>query len=117
MFRYTKGSLETNHQLNLLNEQLKGIKKIESKPSNEQIVEAYVKCSGDISRVRNYLTQNTHKKVVTWTPLEDMALTEPDNSLEFQTLLQEKGWQEIVHRRSFLDVMPVFDLETVMPSS
>ena len=46
-----------------------------------------------------------------------MALTEPDGSLEFQTLLQEKGWQEIVNRRSFLDVMPVFDLETIMPSS
>ena len=30
-----------------------------------------------------------------WTALEDMALTEPQTSVEFQALLQEKGWHEI----------------------
>ena len=52
-----------------------------------------------------------HNKVITWSPLEDMALTEPDTSVEFQVLLQEKGWAEISDRRRFLKVRPVFECE------
>ena len=37
-----------------------------------------------------------------WTTLEDMALMEPDSSLEYMTLLQEKGWLEISKRKAFL---------------
>ena len=40
-----------------------------------------------------------------------MALTEPDTSVEFQVLLQEKGWVEISDRRAFLKVRPVFESE------
>ena len=50
---------------------------------------------------------------ITWSALEDMALTEPDTSVEFQVLLQEKGWVEIVNRRNFLKVRPVFEREVV----
>jgi len=51
------------------------------------------------------------KNVITWNSLEDMALMKPDNSPEFQTLLQEKGWQEISLRRKFLAAEPVFSAQ------
>lgn len=73
----------------------------------------FCRCSGVIERVSAYLdkTHKNHATVVTWSPLEDMALTEPDTSVEFQVLLQEKGWVEIVDRRRFLRVQPVFESE------
>ena len=46
-----------------------------------------------------------------WTALEDMALTEPQTSVEFQALLQEKGWHEVLDRRRFLRARPIFDKE------
>ena len=42
--------------------------------------------------MRMLLDEKNKKPVVTWSPLEDMALTEPDTSVEFQVLLLEKGW-------------------------
>ena len=68
----------------------------------------FAKCSGDERRLLKLLEGG---EVTLWTPLEDMALTEPDTSLEFQVLLQEKGWQEIVSRRNFLKAKPIFDQE------
>ena len=41
--------------------------------------------SGDVARMRIFL--EAKKAVVTWSPLEDMALMEPDTSVEFQVLL------------------------------
>jgi hypothetical protein len=35
------------------------------------------------------------KPVVDWNYLEDLALTKPEDSAEFQVLLQTKGWEEI----------------------
>lgn len=63
--------------------------------------------------MRAYLDSfdKNHHKVILWSPLEDMALTEPDTSVEFQVLLQEKGWVEISDRRAFLKVRPVFESE------
>ena len=81
--------------------------------SKEEICELYCRVSGVIDRIRSVLDPNDqkHQTVVTWSPLEDMALTEPDTSVEFQVLLQEKGWLEIVDRRQFLKVRPVFENE------
>ena len=42
--------------------------------------------------MRKHLDPKYKGRVVLWTPLEDMALTEPETSAEFQVLLQEKGW-------------------------
>ena len=42
------------------------------------------------------------KEVVEWTTLEDIALERPEDSPEFQVLLQTKGWKEIRIRREFL---------------
>ena len=89
----------------------------EFKRSKDDICEIFCKVSGDIDKMRLYLENKTiagnSKKLVTWSPLEDMALTEPDTSVEFQVLLQEKGWQEIVNRRKFLSVRPVFEQEII----
>ena len=52
-----------------------------------------------------------HSRVVTWNLLEDMALVEPENSPEFQVLLAEKGWNEILKRRRFLQCIPIFEQE------
>lgn len=59
--------------------------------------------------MRHLFDSHYKKPVVTWSALEDMALTEPDTSDEFKVLLLEKGWQEIVHRRNFLQVKPIFE--------
>lgn len=48
------------------------------------------------------------KPVVTWSTLEDLALAKPDDSPEFQVLLNEKGWNEIYVRRQFLAATPEF---------
>ena len=69
---------------------------VKFKKSKQEICEIYSKVSGEIEHIRNYLmndfTLKGGKKLITWSPLEDMALTEPDTSVEFQVLLQEKGW-------------------------
>ena len=41
----------------------------------------FASVSGDMSKIRDHLLKK--EAVMTWTPLEDMALTEPDNSVEF----------------------------------
>ncbi len=60
----------------------------------------YVAVSGQIRKVRDYLSGK--KGVVTWNALEDMALGKPDQSIEFQVLLEAKGREEITIRRTFL---------------
>lgn len=86
--------------------------------TKEEICDLFCRCSGNVSRIREYLDcySKTHHKVVLWSPLEDMALTEPDTSVEFQVLLQEKGWLEISERRAFLKVRPVFESEVAKTS-
>ena len=53
--------------------------------SIDEIVTVYCKTSGDADRTYEYIVNK--KKVPMWTPLEDMALMEPDTSLEYLTLL------------------------------
>lgn len=56
--------------------------------------------------MRDYLEG---KPVVEWNYLEDLALTKPEDTAEFQVLLQTKGWEEIQVRREFLQATPVND--------
>lgn len=44
--------------------------------------------------------------VVEWNFLEDLALTRPEESPEFQVLLSTKGLEEIKARRDFLQAVP-----------
>ena len=74
-----------------------------------KIVEVYTRVSGEADRTYAHLVKG--HKVSMWTPLEDMALMEPDNSMEYLTLLQEKGWLEISRRKTFLKVQPVIEQE------
>ena len=46
--------------------------------------------------------------IVTWSYLEDLALKKPEDSPEFQVLLQQKGIEEIDMRRQFLGAQPQF---------
>lgn len=88
--RFSAKSLE-NPELRILHAQIHNLK-TQLKLSNQEIVEAFIRTSGDTARMRLVLDPKNRKPVVTWSPLEDMALTEPDTSVEFQVLLQEKGW-------------------------
>ena len=66
--------------------------------------------SGDVNKIRKYYER---KPVITWNLLEDMALVEPDNSPEFQVLLAEKGYSEIIKRRKFLQCIPIYEQEII----
>ena len=44
--------------------------------------------------------------VIEWNYLEDLALTRPEDSPEFQILIQTKGIDEIRVRREFLQAVP-----------
>lgn len=44
-----------------------------------------------------------------WNYLEDLALTKPEESPEFQVLLSTKGMEEIRIRRDFLQVTPIMN--------
>ena len=46
--------------------------------------------------------------IVVWSHLEDLALKKPEDSAEFQVLLQTKGLDEIEVRRNFLGAQPEF---------
>lgn len=62
--------------------------------SKEEIADLFVKVSGNVKKMRDFLDGNK-TKVVTWNMLEDLALAKPDDSPEFQVLLQTKGMVEI----------------------
>jgi hypothetical protein len=55
--------------------------------------------------MREYLEGKS--SVVEWNYLEDLALTKPEESAEFQVLLSTKGMEEIRIRRTFLKVTPI----------
>ena len=78
--------------------------------SHEEIAEIFCKVSGRLNKMRDYLE---NRQVVEWTLLEDMALSKPDDSAEFQILLQTKGWEEIMIRRDFLHASPLLVEEEI----
>ena len=48
--------------------------------TNKELSDIYTSVNGDVAKVREFLENKT---VVRWTPLEDLALTEPETSVEF----------------------------------
>lgn len=72
--------------------------------SHTEIADLYVRCSGDLKKMRDYLSGKD--AVVLWDVLEDLALQKPDDSPEFAVLLESKGWEEIQTRRAFLKTNP-----------
>lgn len=61
-----------------------------------------------MNKMKDYLE---NRPCIEWSYLEDLALTKPDESPEFQVLLQTKGWEEILIRREFLQATPVISDE------
>ena len=111
--QFTRSSLD-NTQIKVLHEQMKNFRK-EFKKSNAELSALFIKCSGDTGKMR--LILDNKKGVTVWNALEDLALMEPDTSVEFQVLLEEKGWVEIVNRRNFLAVKPVFEEEPILEAA
>jgi hypothetical protein len=74
----------------------------EFKKSEEDITEIFVKVSGDLTSVRDYLEG---KRVAEWNSLEDEALGKPEDSNEFKQLISIKGEDEINKRRAFLSLI------------
>ena len=64
-----------------------------------EIVDIFIKVSGDLESVRDYLEG---KRVIEWTYLEDIALATPEGSTEYRCLVQTKGKDEIEKRKRFL---------------
>mmetsp|Transcript_16172 Transcript_16172/g.11678 ORF Transcript_16172/g.11678 Transcript_16172/m.11678 type:complete len:84 (+) Transcript_16172:952-1203(+) len=60
--------------------------------SNEEIASIYCRVSGRLNKMRDFLIG---KQVEEWSYLEDLALEKPEDSQEFQVILQTKGWNEI----------------------
>ena len=67
--------------------------------STEFISELFVRVCGDLSLVEQALQG---KEVPQWTYLEDLALTKPMDTQEYQWLLSTKGQKQILKRRKFL---------------
>lgn len=84
--------------------QFKSLMKEFNKSSSE-IADIYCRVSGRLNKMRDYLQG---KPVEEWSYLEDLALEKPEDSQEFQVILQMKGWNEIQVRREFLNAKPEF---------
>lgn len=67
--------------------------------TTEFISELFVRVCGDLILVEQALMG---KDVPQWTYLEDLALTKPIDTQEYQWLLKSKGQKEILKRRKFL---------------
>lgn len=81
-----------------LHESLEELKKKYGK-TTEFISELFVRVCGDLGLVEKALLG---KEVPQWTYLEDLALTKPMDTQEYQWLLKSKGPKEILKRRKFL---------------
>lgn len=91
-----------------LDKQLKSFEK-EFGKSMEEVADLFVRVSGRLNKMRDFLEG---RPVIEWDYLEDLALTKPDDSAEFQFLLNTKGWKEIQIRREFLQASPELQEET-----
>ena len=83
-----------------LHEQLVTLQRCYGK-TTEQMSELFLRVCGDLTAVEAALQGKT-EGVVEWTYLEDLALTKPAESVEFQWLLKTKGPIEIEKRKKFL---------------
>lgn len=89
---------EESENYKQLHVKLKAIESKYKKPADE-IADVYVKVSGDINSLERYFQGET---VVTWQYLEDLALTKPEDSMEYKCLVDTKGKSEIEKRKNFL---------------
>jgi hypothetical protein len=81
-----------------LHEQLKEVE-MKYKRTAEEIADIFVKVSGDLHSLKRYFEGDS---VILWTYLEDLALTKPEDSMEYKCLLEAKGKEEIEKRKMFL---------------
>lgn len=65
----------------------------------DEIAEVFVKVSGDLEAMRNYLEG---KRVTEWSQLEDWALMKEEMSNDYSILVKTKGVKEIEKRKAFL---------------
>ena len=63
------------------------------------IADIFVKVSGDLDNLARHFEGHT---VPMWTYLEDLALTRPQDSMEYHCLVESKGKEEIEKRKNFL---------------
>lgn len=89
---------DKNEAYKLLHEKLKAIEEKYRKPA-EEIADVFVKVSGDFTSLERYFQG---ENVVLWTYLEDLALTKPEDSMEYKCLMESKGRHEIEKRKNFL---------------
>ena len=73
----------------------------------QELADLYSRVSGRFDIMREYLEGKP--SVAEWNYLEDLALTKPEDSPEFQVLLSTKGMEEIRSRRQFLQVTPIMN--------
>ena len=67
--------------------------------SSDEIADIFVKCSGDFDTIERYLEGET---IVSWSYLEDLALTKSVDSMEYRCLISTKGKEEIERRKAFM---------------
>lgn len=77
---------------------LKEIENKYNKPA-EEIADVFVKVSGDLTCLIKHFEG---EEVPLWTYLEDLALTKPEDSMEYRCLLDTKGREELDKRKQFL---------------
>jgi hypothetical protein len=75
--------------------------------NTQELADLYSRVSGRFDIMREYLEGKP--SVAEWNYLEDLALTKPEDSPEFQVLLSTKGMEEIRSRRQFLQVTPIMN--------
>ena len=73
-----------DHDLVVLSTQMLGFKK-EFNKTLKELSQIFTSVNGDMKKMRLVLEKKSG--VIRWTPLEDLALTEPETSVEFQVLL------------------------------
>ena len=73
-----------DHDLVVLSTQMLGFKK-EFNKTLKELSQIFTSVNGDMKKMRLVLEKKSD--AIRWTPLEDLALTEPETSVEFQVLL------------------------------
>lgn len=67
--------------------------------SIEDVADIFVKVSGDLEAMKNYLEG---KRVIEWSVIEDLALSKDQSSNDYSILVKTKGIKELEKRKAFL---------------
>ena len=89
---------EGDKDLRKLQQELKKIE-LEFKKSDDEIAKAFVSVSGSITDLRKLFSG---QEVVTWSYLEDRALTKAKDSMPYKCMIETKGEEEVERRIQFL---------------